>query len=80
MVAVKQNHIFPVHYFLALEIELNIGRFESVGVMAKEMKLLAYYTEFAPAPLIPVRKVSHAPVLETILEEAEECNQDLLLL
>ncbi|ESW17212.1 hypothetical protein PHAVU_007G220500 [Phaseolus vulgaris] len=47
--------------------------------MAKEMKLLAYYTEFAPAPLIPVRKVSHAPVLETILEEAEECNQDLLL-
>jgi len=44
--------------------------------MAREMKLLAYYTEFAPAPLISVRKVSHAPVLETIPEEAEECDQE----
>jgi len=43
--------------------------------MAKGMKFLAYYTEFAPAPLISVRKVSHAPVLETIIEEAEECDQ-----
>ncbi|BAT95926.1 hypothetical protein VIGAN_08277100 [Vigna angularis var. angularis] len=47
--------------------------------MAKEMKLLASYTEFAPDPVIPVRKVSHAPLLETILEEAEECDQELLV-
>ncbi|KAK7392420.1 hypothetical protein VNO78_20859 [Psophocarpus tetragonolobus] len=45
-------------------------------VMAKEIsKFLASYTEFAPAPVIRVRKISHAPMLETIAEEAQECDQ-----
>ncbi|KAL2323259.1 hypothetical protein Fmac_027638 [Flemingia macrophylla] len=46
--------------------------------MAKEnFKLLSSYFEFAPAPVIHIRKVSLAPVLETIAEEAEECEEDL---
>lgn len=44
--------------------------------MAKETKFLAFYTEFASAPVILLRKVSHAPVLETIVEEAEECDEE----
>ncbi|CAK8571586.1 unnamed protein product [Lathyrus sativus] len=40
--------------------------------MAKEMKLFASFVdEFAPAPMIPPKKVSHAPLLETIAEEKE---------
>ncbi|KAH1136872.1 hypothetical protein AAZV13_10G048500 [Glycine max] len=44
--------------------------------MAKEIKFLAFHIEFAPAPVIRVRKVSQVPVLETIAEEAEECDQE----
>lgn len=41
--------------------------------MAKEIKSLAStFVEFAPAPVITLRKVSHAPVLETIAEEEVE--------
>lgn len=40
--------------------------------MAKEIKFFASFVdEFAPAPMIPLKKVSHAPVLETIAEEKE---------
>lgn len=42
--------------------------------MTKENKFLASYIEFAPAAVILVRKVSQAPVLETIAEEAKECD------
>lgn len=40
--------------------------------MAKEIKLLASFLEFAPAQVIAHRKISHAPVLETIAEEEAE--------
>ncbi|KAK7279347.1 hypothetical protein RJT34_24396 [Clitoria ternatea] len=43
-----------------------------VLVMAKEIKLLASCIESAPAPVIHIRKVSHAPLLETIAEEEAE--------
>jgi hypothetical protein len=39
--------------------------------MAKIIKFFVSFVEFAPAPMIPHRKVSHTPVLETIAEEKE---------
>ena len=43
-----------------------------VGDMAKKIKFLASCVEFAPAPVIPLRKVSLSPGLETIAEEEPE--------
>lgn len=40
--------------------------------MGKVIKFLASSFEFAPPPVITLRKVSHAPVLETIVEEEAE--------
>jgi hypothetical protein len=37
--------------------------------MAKIIKFFVSFVEFAPAPMIPHKKVSHTPVLETIAEE-----------
>jgi hypothetical protein len=39
--------------------------------MAKIIKFFVSFVEFAPAPMIPHKKVSHTPVLETIAEEKE---------
>ncbi len=40
--------------------------------MAKEIKFLVPCVEFLPAPVIPLKKVSHSPRLETITEEESE--------
>ncbi|KAK7267667.1 hypothetical protein RIF29_20345 [Crotalaria pallida] len=46
--------------------------------MAKEIKVLACCVEFLPAPVIPQKKVSHSPALETIAEEeSEEYDEEL---
>lgn len=39
--------------------------------MAKEMKFSASFVEFAPKPVVPLKKVSSAPMLATIAEEKE---------
>lgn len=44
--------------------------------MAKDTKFLVPYVEFAPAPVIPHKKVSHPPHLETIAEEEVEEEHD----
>lgn len=43
--------------------------------MAKGINFLASFVEFAPAPLIQLKKISHAPLLETIAEEKESEDQ-----
>ena len=38
--------------------------------MRKEMSYMHYFIEVAPSPVIHPHKASHAPMLETIVEEA----------
>lgn len=46
--------------------------------MAKKIKFLASCVEFLPSSMIPLKKVSHSPGLETIAEEeSEEYDEEL---